>query len=44
MVNFSSGESCLIVDILKSKSKKKGYSINLRVLISHYARDELFIV
>jgi LAGLIDADG endonuclease len=37
------GEVCFIVDILKSKSNKIGYSVNLRVMISQHARDELLL-
>ena len=43
MAGFSSGEACFIVDILKSKSNKIGYSVNLRVMISQHARDELLL-
>jgi hypothetical protein len=43
VAGFSSGEACFIVDILKSKSNKIVYSVNLRVLISQHARDELLL-
>jgi hypothetical protein len=43
VAGFSSGEACFIVDILKSKSNKIGYSVNLRVMISQHARDELLL-
>jgi len=43
VAGFSSGEACFIVDIIKSKSNKIGYSVNLRVIISQHARDELLL-
>ena len=43
VAGFSSGEACFIVDIFKSKSNKIGYSVNLRVMISQHARDELLL-
>ena len=43
MSGFSSGEACFIVDIIKSKSNKIGNSVNLRVMISQHARDELLL-
>ena len=41
MSSSSSGESCFIVDINKSKSTKVGYSVNLRFMITQQgnARD-----
>jgi len=43
VAGFSSGEACFIVDILKSKSNKNGYSVSLRVMISQHAKDELLL-
>jgi len=43
VAGFSSGEACFIVDIIKSKSNKIGYSVNLRVMISQHARDEFLL-
>ena len=43
VAGFSSGEGCFIVDISKCKSTKIGYSVNLRVMISQHARDELLM-
>jgi len=40
---FVEGEACFIVDILKSKSNKNGYSVSLRVMISQHAKDELLL-
>lgn len=37
------GRGLFIVDILKSKSNKIGYSVNLKVMISKHARDELLL-
>uniref|UniRef100_UPI0030E4DDAC LAGLIDADG endonuclease n=1 Tax=Daedaleopsis nitida TaxID=1140402 RepID=UPI0030E4DDAC len=39
----SSGEACFIVDINRSKSNQIGYSVNLRIMISQHARDELLL-
>ena len=41
VAGFSSGEACFIVDINKSKSNQIGYSVNLNIMISEHARDEL---
>ena len=43
VAGFSSGEACFIVDINKSKSNQIGYSVNLRIMISQHARDELLL-
>jgi hypothetical protein len=37
------GEACLYLIFLKAKSNKIGYSVNLRVMISQPARDELLL-
>jgi hypothetical protein len=43
MAGFYSGEACFIDNIFKSKSKKIGYSVNFRVIISQHARDEVLL-
>lgn len=40
VAGFSSGEGCFLVDIVKCRSTKIGYSVGLRFMISQHSRDE----
>ena len=44
VAGFASGEGCFLVDLIKSKSTKIGFSISLRFIITQHSRDEQLLL